>query len=196
MARWWPAILACAALVPPAAAQPADLMATDTTDTAVLPATPLAPLDPASPWHGRFAQASDAVFAALASGDARQWRPVFGGRWLGNADAARIAALVADPASPWTRAAAAPAGVTRIFGWRAPADASSDQLAALAAGAGGEAIACRSAGGAAAVAWPATAAAAFAPHDPSQPAAACVRIVHSGADAAGAWRAFIDPPAP
>lgn len=174
----------CTALAPPADAEP---LVSLEPEPAVEP-TPLAPLAADSPWRASFEEAADALWPALRSGDVARWRPMLGGRWLGERERRAIEALLADRCAAFAPLLADPGPVERrIFGWRIPAAYSPAERADIAARRDAEALVCWAAR---ADHWPRTA--AEADNGAGRPYA-CARIAYSvRRDGAPQWRAFIE----
>lgn len=150
----------------------------------------LAPLAADSPWHARFEAAADELLPALRSGQVGRWQPLLGGRWLGAADLAAVAALLADKCAAFAPLFAASGPVERrILGWSVPASYSPADRAAIAARPEAEALVCWSAGQGGEPAWPRTA--AEADNDAGRPYA-CARIAYSMQGGVPNWRAFVE----
>jgi len=149
----------------------------------------LSPLAEDSVWTPRFAAIADELLPALASGDEARWRPLLGGKWLGEQDAATIRALIAQKGGVFDAVLHGDKPPQRvILGWRSPGQ-SAEQRAAAEAWPHAEAVVCWSARPDADALWPL---AAFdADNRPGRPYA-CARITYSIYDHGPVWRAYIE----
>lgn len=157
---------------------------------AAAPSSLLSPLADGSPWRARFAAAADALLPALQSRQESRWRPLLGGRWLGDADRDAVHAMLTDGCSAFAPIVAARGPVVRrIFGWRVPLSYSAEDRAEIAARPEAEALACWSVRTEGEAAWPLTAVEADNRPDRSY---ACARITYSVRNDTPTWRAFIE----
>lgn len=180
----------CAALPAPSADVTASAPLVAIEPEQAVPATRLAPLAEDSPWRARFEAAADELLPALRSGDQRRWQPLFGGRWLGEADGKAIAAVLGDRCGAFGALLSAEGPVERrILGWNMPASYSPAERAEIAARPEAEALVCWSARSASAAAWPLTA--AEADNAAGRPYA-CARIAYSVRGGTPSWRAFVE----
>ena len=154
------------------------------------PPSSLAPLADDSPWSARFAAAADALLPALQSRQEGRWRPLLGGRWLGDADRDAVRAMLADGCRAFAPIVDARGPVIRrIFGWRVPSSYSTADRAEMATRPEAEALACWSARPESEAVWPQTAVEADNRYDRPY---ACARITYSLRGETPAWRAFIE----
>jgi hypothetical protein len=149
----------------------------------------LSPLGADSVWTPRFAAIADELLPALASGEEARWRPLLGGKWLGDADAAAIRTLLTDKGGVFDAVLHGDKPPRRvILGWRS-AGQSAEQRAAAEAWPHAEAMVCWSARDDADALWPL---AAFdADNRPGRPYA-CARISYSIYDHGTVSRVFIE----
>lgn len=147
----------------------------------------LAPIDMKSDWYPRFERVGVTLGLTLADGPSGAWQQYFGGRWLAEADRARITARLSDETTALNRVLVKAESYEQvILGWQPPEGASA--YADLADRPEADAIICWRAAESN-TPWPVTATEA---EDARQHA--CVRVSYSIRFDPPQWRAFMDAP--